>query len=140
MNCEQFIDGIFDELQELLFREEFENFTQVVARAQFLELSNKTARARSRRQPNYIQHLQSVPDLMCRAAKDGVDIGDAQKIRAELTGLRASTDQRLGQIATQMQMQGSRQSELAKQNSRHYECMTGMRTTTWIRWLCRCRF
>ena len=64
MNHEQFIDGIYDaELQELLLRQEFEGFTQVVARAQFLELVNKTARARSRRRPNYVQELQSVPDL-----------------------------------------------------------------------------
>ena len=40
MNCEQFIDGIFDaELQELLLCEELENFTQAVARAQFLEFA-----------------------------------------------------------------------------------------------------
>ena len=48
MNCEQFIDGIFDaELQELRLCEEFEDSTQEVDRAQFLELANKTARARS---------------------------------------------------------------------------------------------
>ena len=61
MNREQFIDGIYD--AELLLRQEFEGFTQAVARAQFLELVNKTARARSRRRPNYVQELQSVPDL-----------------------------------------------------------------------------
>ena len=135
MNCEQFIDGIFDaEQQELLLREEFEIFTQAVARAQCLELANKTARARSRRRPNYVQELQSVSDLMSGAVTDGVEVGDAEKIRVELTGLQTSTDQILDQIAMQMQMQGSRQSELANQmemqNSRHDELMTGMRMIT----------
>ena len=37
-NCEQFIDGIYDEeIQELLLREEFESFCQAVTRAQYLE-------------------------------------------------------------------------------------------------------
>ena len=35
MNCEQFIDGIYDEeVQELLLREEFESFSQTITRAQ----------------------------------------------------------------------------------------------------------
>ena len=55
MNCEQFIDGIFDsELQELLLREEFEKLNQAVVRAQLLEQADKTARTRSKKQPNYL--------------------------------------------------------------------------------------
>ena len=71
---------------------------------------------------------------MIGEVRDAVEVGDAHQIRAELTGLQTKTDQRLDQIATQMQMQGSRQSELAKklemQHSRHDELMTRMRTIT----------
>ena len=62
------------------------------------------------------------------------EVDDAHQIRASPTGLQTCTDQSLDQIAMQMQMQGSQQSELAKQletqNSRHDELMTGMRMTT----------
>ena len=78
--------------------------------------------------------LRSVPDLMSGTVTDGVEFGDAQQIRAEVTGLQTRTDQRLDQIATQMRMQASRQSELAKkiemQKSRQDDLMTGMRMTT----------
>ena len=47
MNCEQFIDGIYDEESKaLLLREKLEGFIRAVARPQSLELANKTARAR----------------------------------------------------------------------------------------------
>ena len=53
MNCEQFIDGIYDtKLQDLLLREEFETFSQAVTRAQSLDLAKKTARSRSGRRPH----------------------------------------------------------------------------------------
>ena len=73
---------------------------------------------------------------MFGAVRDGLEVGDAQKKRADLTVLQTRTDQRLDQIAMFMhlQTQGLRESEMAKQiemqNSRHDELMTGMRTTT----------
>ena len=63
LNDQQFISGLYDaELHELLLREELESFTRTVARAQFLELANKTTRARSRRRTKYDLELQSIPD------------------------------------------------------------------------------
>ena len=141
LNCEHRIFGV--ELQELLLREEFEDFSQAVARSQFLEVANKIVRARSRRQPNYVRELESVSDLMSGVVRGGVEVGDKQQVRAELPGLQTSTDQRVDQIATQMRMQGSRQSNMAKKikmvNWRYDELMTGMRATTDQRWICRCR-
>ena len=84
--------------------------------------------------------------MMSGADRDGVEFGDAQKVRADLTGLLTSFDQRLHQMAMQIETRGLRQSELAKQiemqHSNHNELITGMRKTTindWIRWLRRCR-
>ena len=49
MNFEQFIDGIYhEEVQELLLREEFESFSQAVARAQSLELAKKDCQSERR--------------------------------------------------------------------------------------------
>ena len=42
------------ELQELLLCEEFEKLNQAVIRAQLLELADKIARTRSKKQPNYL--------------------------------------------------------------------------------------
>ena len=71
-------------------------------RVQFLELADKTARTRCRRQPDYLRELQGVPDLMPGAVRDSYEVGNAQQIRAELTGLQTCTDQRLDQIAIQI--------------------------------------
>ena len=50
MNREQLIDGLYDvELQDLLLREELGSLAQAVARAQALELVNKSSRARNRK-------------------------------------------------------------------------------------------
>ena len=55
MNREQFIDGLFDvELQDQLLREDLGSLAQNVARAQALELVNKTSRTRNRKQCVYI--------------------------------------------------------------------------------------
>ena len=76
--------------------------TEAVARVQFLKLANKTAGARIRRRPNYVQELRSVPNLMSGTVRDDVEVGDVHQIQAELTGLQTSTDQRLDHLATQM--------------------------------------
>ena len=50
MNREQFIDGLYDvELQDLILPEELGSLAQAVARAQALELVNKSSRARNRK-------------------------------------------------------------------------------------------
>ena len=50
MNREQFIDGIFEvELQDQLLQEDLGILTQAVARAQALDLVNKSSRARNRK-------------------------------------------------------------------------------------------
>ena len=65
MNCEQFLDGIYDEeVQELLLREEFESFSQTIERAQSLELAKKSSRATSGRRRNYIRELHGAFEIM----------------------------------------------------------------------------
>ena len=50
MNREQFIDGLYDvELQDLILPEELGSLAQAVARAQALDLVNKSSRARNRK-------------------------------------------------------------------------------------------
>ena len=101
MNSEQFIDEIYNaELQETLLQEEFESFDQAVERAQSFKQSDKTSRASNKERPNYVRDLQGVPKLKIRGH---VEVIDAQQVRAELTRLETSPDQRLDQMGTQMQ-------------------------------------
>ena len=101
MNSEQFIDEIYNaELQETLLQEEFESFDQAVERAQSFKQSDKTSRASNKERPNYVRDLQGVPKMKIRG---DVEVIDAQQVRAELTRLETSPDQRLDQMGTQMQ-------------------------------------
>ena len=121
LNCEQFIEVIYDEeVQELLLREEFESFSQTITRAQSLELVKKTARARSERRPNYIRELHGASEFMSGSTSDDREFGSARRTGAELRRTQMGTDQRLDELASQIEMQ----------NSRHDELMTAMRTTT----------
>ena len=121
LNCEQFIEGIYDEeVQELLLREEFESFSQTILRAQSLELAKKTARARSGRRPNCIRELHGASEFMSGSTSDDRELGSARRTGAELRRTQTGTDQRLDELASQIEMQ----------NSRHDELMTAMRTTT----------
>ena len=71
MNREQFTDGLCDfELQELLLREDLENFNQAVARAQALDMARKTVRMKSRRRPNHVRSVHDVQDLTTEAGGD----------------------------------------------------------------------
>ena len=113
MNCEQFIDGIYDEeVQELLLREEFESFSQAITRAQSLELAKKTARARSGRRPNYIREMHGASEFMSGLTNDDREMGNARRAGAELRRTQRSTDQRLYELATQILLQNSRHNEL----------------------------
>ena len=116
MNCEQFVDGIYDEeVQELLLREEFESFSQAVTRAQSLELAKKTARARSGRRPNCIRELHGASEFMSGSTSDDRDMGGARRAGAELRKTQTSTDQRLDELESQIEVQKLRHDELATQ-------------------------
>ena len=134
-NCEQFIDGIYDEeIQELLLREEFESFSQAVTRAQYLELAKKTARARSGRRPNCIRELDGASEFMSGSISDARDLSSARRAGAELRRTQTSTDQRLDELASQTEVQNLRHNELAAQmqwqNSRHNDLVTQMKSMT----------
>ena len=63
MNREQFIDGLFDvELQDQLLREVLGSLAQAVARAQALELVNKTSRSRNRKRLHLARIAENVPE------------------------------------------------------------------------------
>ena len=62
MNREQFIDGLYDvELKDLLLREELGSLAQAVARAQALELGNKSSRARNSKRLHLARVAEDVP-------------------------------------------------------------------------------
>ena len=117
MNREQFIDGIFDaDLQELLLREDFDSFGQAVARAQALEMASRTARLRNRRRPKAVREMhdfREMHEIESGVIGDELQAGGAQQLRADLTSWQKNTDQRLDQIVTQVQRQGSQQNDLA---------------------------
>ena len=99
MNREQFTDGLCDfELQELLLREDLENFNQAVARAQALDMARKTVRMKSRRRPNHVRSVHDVQDLTTEAGGDSTLTAESQQIRTELTILQTHSDQRLDQM------------------------------------------
>ena len=99
MNREQFTDGLCGfELQELLLREDLENFNQAVARAQALAMARKTVRMKSRRRPNHVRSVNDDQDLTTEAGGDSTLTAETQQIRTELTRLQTHTDQRLDQM------------------------------------------
>ena len=121
MSCEQFIDGIYDEeVQELLLREKYKSFSQTITRAQFLELAKNIARARSGRRPNYIRELHGASEFISRSTSDDREMGSARPTGAQLRRTQTGTDQRLDELASQIEMQ----------NFRHDELMTAIRNTT----------
>ena len=116
INCEQFIDGIHDaQLQELLLREEFESFSQAITRAQSLEPAKKTARTRSERRPNYIRELHGASKFVSGITNDDREMGNARRAGAELRRTQTSTDQKLDELASQMELQSLQHDELATQ-------------------------
>ena len=148
MNREQFTDGLCDfELQELLLRENLENFNQAVARAQALDMARKTVRMKSRRRLNHVRSVHDVQDLTTEAGGDSTLTAETQQIRTELTRLQTHTDQRLDQmmkaqnnlakqidvqksrydeVRLQIQMQESRQNDLAAQMMAQMQNLTTM--------------
>ena len=148
MNSEQFTDGFCDfELQELLLREDLENFNQALARAHAVDMARKTVRMKSWRRPNHVQSVQDFQDLTTEAGGDSTLTAETQQIRKELTRLLTHTDQRLDQmmkvqnnlakqidvqsskydeVRLQLQMQESRQNDLAAQMMAQMQNLTTM--------------
>ena len=148
MNREQFTDGLCDfELQELLLREDLEKFNQAVARAQALDMALKTVNMKSRRWPSHVRSVHDVQDLNTEAGGDSTLTAETQQIRTELTILHMHTDQKLDQmmnaqnnlakqidiqssrfdeVRLQMQMQESRQNDLAAQMMAQMQNLTTM--------------
>ena len=98
MNREQFIDGLFDvELQDQLLREDLGSLAQAVARAQDLELVNKTSRARKRL--HFQRMAENVPEPGAEASRSA----GGQNSRLPLVGAnsgrqQAGTDPRIDQL------------------------------------------
>ena len=148
INREQFTDGLCDfELQELLLREDLENFNQAVARAQTLDMARKTISMKSRRRQNHVRSVHDVQDMTTEAGGDSPLTAETQQIRTELTRLQTHTDQRLDrmmkaqnnlakqidiqssrydEVRLQMQMQESRQNDLAAQMMAKMQNLTTM--------------
>ena len=72
MNREQIIDGLFDvDLQDLLLREDLGTLAQAIARAQALELVNKSSRARNRRKLHLARVAETVPEQGANSSRGG---------------------------------------------------------------------
>ena len=102
MNREQFIDGLFDvDLQDLLLREDLGSLAQAVARAQALDLVNKTSRARNRRKMHLARVAENVPEPGAEAGRSvGGQIPRNQPMGA-IQGLQqASNDPRIDQLVS----------------------------------------
>ena len=70
MNREQFIDGLFDvEFQDQLLGEELGSLAQAVARAQALELVNKTSRSRNIKRLHFVRMTENVPEQVAEASR-----------------------------------------------------------------------
>ena len=123
MNREQFTHGLCDfEIQELLLREDLENFNQALARVQALDMARKTVRMKSRRRPNHVRSVHDVQELTTEAGGDSTLTAETQQKRTELMRLQTHTDQRLDQImkaqnklAKQIDVQSSRYGEVRLQ-------------------------
>ena len=131
----------------MLLREDLENFNQAVARAQALDMARKTIRTNSRRRPNHVRSVCDVQDLTTEAGGDSTLTAEAQQIRMELTRLQKHTNKRLDQmmkaqynlakqidvqssghdeVRQEMQMQESRQNDLAAQMMAQMQNLTTM--------------
>ena len=63
MNRAQFGDALFAvELHDQLLREDLGSLTQAIARAQALELVNKTSRVRNRKRLHFARVAENVPE------------------------------------------------------------------------------
>ena len=72
------------------------------------------------RRPNCIREQHGASEFMSGSTRDDRAMGSARRSGAELRRTQTGTDQRLDELASQIEMQ----------NSRHDELMVAMRTTT----------
>ena len=102
MNREQFIDGLFDiDLQDLLLREDLGSLAQAVARAQALDLVNKTSRARNRRKMHLARVAENVPQPGAEAGWSlGGHIPRNQPVGASQGHQQASNDPSIDQLVS----------------------------------------
>ena len=102
MNREQFIDGLFDvELQDQLLREDLGSLTQAVARAQALELVNKTSRARNRKRLHFARVAENVPEQGAEASRGaGEQSSRMPHVGTNSGRQQAVTDPRIDQLVS----------------------------------------
>ena len=102
MNREHFIDRLFDvDLQDLLLREELGSLAQAVARAQALELVNKSSRTRNRRKLHLARVAETVPERGPEVSRDGSGSNGQGSQTALISGRQqAATDPRIGQLVS----------------------------------------
>ena len=81
MYREQFIDGLFDvELQDQLLSEDLGNLAQAVARAQALDLVNKSSRARNRKRLHLAREAEGIPEPTAEPSVGSGPSGRAPKV------------------------------------------------------------
>ena len=102
MNREQFIDGLFDvQLQDQLLREDLGSLAQAVARAQALELVNKTSRARNRKRLHFARVAENVPEQGAEASRGaGGQSSQLPHAGANSTRQQVGTDPRIDQLVS----------------------------------------
>ena len=102
MNREQFIDGLFDvELQDQLLREDLGSLAQAVARAQALELVNKTSRARNRKRQHFARVAEIVPEQGAEASRGlGGQSSRMPHVGTNSERQQAVTDPRIDQLVS----------------------------------------
>ena len=111
MNREQFIDGLFDvELQDHLLREDLGNLAQAIARAQALDLVNKSSRARNRKRLYLARVAEGIPEPTAEPSVGSGLSGRAPQLGTSSARQPVGTDPSIhqlvsaqGDLLTQMQ-------------------------------------
>ena len=99
MNREQFIDGLFDvELQDHLLREDLGNLAQAVARAQALDLVNKSSRARNRKRLHLARVAEGIPEPTAEPSVRSGLSGRAPQVVTSSGRQPVGTDPRIDQL------------------------------------------
>ena len=101
MNREQFIDGLFDvELQDQLLREDLGNLAQAVARAQALDLVNKSSRARNRKRLHLARVAEGSREPTAEPSVGSGPSGQAPQVGTSSGRQPVSTDPRIDQLVS----------------------------------------
>ena len=101
MNREQFNDGLFDvELQDHLLREDLGNLAQTVARAQALDLVNKSSRARNRKRLHLARVAEGIPEPTAEPSVRSGLSGRAPQVVTSSGRQPVGTDPRIDQLVS----------------------------------------